>query len=134
MGIDRHEIVAAADLHAMAGVIDQSDLRARCFTQEVTCHLLHRHAVKVDAFDGKADFREAPGDRARVIGRIGRCLHVGVGVIADYQCDAPAGRRLRRGRRDGSSFSPVWASIDAVVRGAGAGASVTGNRLGVFAF
>ncbi len=40
--IDRNEIVAAVDLHAVAGIVDHRHLRPRRLAQEVADRLLHR--------------------------------------------------------------------------------------------
>ena len=91
--IDRHQIVAAVDLHAMAGVVDHRHLAARGLAQEIADRLLHRRAVEIDAFgDGKADVAQAFCNGMRVIGRIGQRLDMGIGAVADHERDAPAGR------------------------------------------
>ena len=64
----------------------------RRLAQEIAGRLLHRRAVEIDAFrDGKADVAQALRDRARIVGRIGQRLDMGIGAVADHQRDAPDG-------------------------------------------
>ena len=107
LDIDRHQIIAAVDLNAVAGVVDHRDLRPRRLAQEIADRLLHRRAVEVDAFGHReADVAQALCDRARIVGRIGQRPDMGVGAVADHECDTPAApppvscAALLRRRRD----------------------------------
>jgi hypothetical protein len=91
LDVDRHQIVAAIDLHAMAGVIDEGYLRAYRLQQEIADRLLHCVAVEIEAFrDGKSDITQASRDRMRIVRRIGQRLDVRIGAVADHQRHAPA--------------------------------------------
>jgi hypothetical protein len=99
--IDGNEPVAAIDLHAMAGIVDDGDLRARGLAQEFADHALRAGAIEIDAFGhGKADAAKTLCDGAGIVGGVGQRLDVRVGAIADDERDAaPAGGwRRRRGR------------------------------------
>ena len=121
LDIDRHQIIAAVDLHAVAGVVDHRHLRPRGIAQEIADRRLHRRAVEVDAFGHhEADVAQALCHRARIVGRIGQRPDMRIGAVADHQRNAPAGllrcralallRQARAGRRSPASSAALPAA------------------------
>ena len=90
LDIDRRQVIAAVDLHAVTGVVDHRHLRPRGIAQEVADRHLHRRAIEVGAFGHyEADVAQAFCHRARIIGRIGQRPDTRIGAVADHQRDAP---------------------------------------------
>ena len=88
--IDRHEIVAAVDLHAVAGIIEHRDLRARRLGRKSRASSAWLR-VEIDAFGPRTRCRAGSSRSSGVVDRIWQRLEVGIGAVADHQRDAPAG-------------------------------------------
>ena len=97
--IDRDQVIAAVDLHAVARIEQKRDLGLRDLAQEIPDQPLHAGAVEVGALQYvKADLAQRCRDRARIIGRIGKRPGMGVFAVADDQSDTI----LCGGRQHGS--------------------------------
>ena len=95
-GVDGQQIVGAADLDAVAGVIHDRNVGIARGVGEVPDHPAHRAAAQVVLrfHDVEARGAEQRGDGAGVFLRIGQRPDVGIVRIADDQRDALFGKRI----------------------------------------
>jgi len=94
VGIDRQEIVAAADRDAVAGVVEHGDVGALRLAAEIQQLLGHLVAGEVGAFDHlEADIAQRRCHRLGVDRRVRQLRDVLVGAVADDESDAAVGLR-----------------------------------------
>ena len=86
--VDRHQIIAAFDLHAMAGVVDDRDLRARTAQEFADRRLLATRSRSMPSFTTKP-IRAGSWRWRGVVDRVGQRRDVRVGAVADHERDAP---------------------------------------------
>ena len=92
VGIDRQQIIGAADGDAVASVEEQRDVGALCLLAEFEQPLRHLVARQVGALDDiEADVAQCAGHRFGVDRRIGKGRHILVGAVADDKGDATVG-------------------------------------------
>ena len=92
VGVDRQQVVGAADGDAVAGVEEQRDVGALRLLAEFEQPLGHLVAGEVGAFDHlEADIAQHARHRLGVDRRIWKRLNVLVGAVADDKGDAPVG-------------------------------------------
>ena len=95
IGVDRHEIVLAAHLHAVAGIVEQRDVGPCICASEGLHRLVERALVEVE-LRAAADQRETEPLRVRrdqrgVVAGIVEPRDVPVGRVADHQRHALLG-------------------------------------------
>ena len=94
VGRGRDQVVLAADLDAVPGIVEQGDVGADHRLDEALEGLLHADLVEVGAeHDLEVEPAQRLGDGARVLGRVRERRRVGVGAVADDERDAPLGER-----------------------------------------
>jgi hypothetical protein len=96
-GVDRHEIVAAAELHCVPAVIDERDVGVAGNTGEPDGRFLHTGLVEIEADDR---LEAKPLQHLRHVGRIIPWIlqrgGVLVGRITNDECDTLLGVRWKR--------------------------------------
>ena len=104
LGVDRHQIVDASELHGVAAVIEQRHVGLARGASEFDGGVLHLGLVEIDADDGlEADAFQRSYHVLGIVARIGKLGGIGIGAIANDQRNALLGER-RRGpcdERDG---------------------------------
>ncbi len=94
VGVDRQQIIGAADGDAVSGVEEHCDVGALCLLAEVEQLLRHLVAGEVGAFDHvEADIAQRPCHRLGVDRRVRQCGDVLVGAVADHEGDTLLGAR-----------------------------------------
>ena len=90
VGVDRHEIVLAAGLDAVAGIVDDRDVGAFGVLDEALQRPAQPARIAIGHHVGlEAELVEQFLDGPRIVGRIGQRCDVLVVAIADDQRDAP---------------------------------------------
>ena len=98
VGVDRQEIVGAADGDAVTGIEEHGDVGALSALAKVEQLLGHLVAGQVGAFDDvEADIAEHGGHRLGVDRRVRQLRDVLVGAVADHEGHAFIGHRRLRG-------------------------------------
>ena len=93
VGVDRQQVVGAADRDAVAGVEEHGDVGALRALAEIEQLLGHLVAGEVGAFDDlEADIAQRGGHRLGVHRRVRKLGHVLVGAVADHEGDALVGK------------------------------------------
>ena len=96
LGIDRHQIVLSAMLHAMAGVKHQSGVGVLREPREARDGALHPPLGEIALHDDiEADRLQRRRHILGVVDRVGKHLRVLVGRIADHQRDSLLSKRRR---------------------------------------
>jgi hypothetical protein len=99
IGANRHQIIGAADLHAVAGVIEKRDIGALNPLAKILHGLIHRGLVKIELSattnQDKTQAGKGVGHQPRVLARIVERGDISVGRVADYERYAFLGRRRR---------------------------------------
>ena len=99
LGIDRHEVVLAVNLQAVAGIEEQREVGAVELAAELADRVVHGAPIEIAAFH---HIEAKPAQRrrhvARVIGRIGQAAGDAVVAVADDERDL-AGECARAGDR-----------------------------------
>ena len=108
-GVDRHEVVLRRELEAVAGIVEERDIRLAGLADEARDEALHPRLVEIGAGDDlEAEALEGAGDVARVVARIGQRLQFPVAAVADDEGDpllrlrhagAEDDERRKKGRR-----------------------------------
>ena len=102
-GVDRDDVVDAADLDAVSGEVDHGPVGAGRQIAELLERAAERGQIGVQHLAHLAEAHRAQrgGQRLGVVGGIRQDRHVLVGAVADDECDAALGRRLAFGPRLG---------------------------------
>ena len=107
LGIDRHDVVAAFVLQAVARIIGQGRLRALRRTREMPEVLANRVPSEIDAAEHlETGVLERVRHVPRIVLRIRESREAGVLRVADHERDASAGRSgdsQFRGQRQGDA-------------------------------
>ncbi len=92
VGVNRQQIVGAADGDAVTGIKEDGDVGALRLLAEVQQLFRHLVAGEVGAFDDlEADIAQHAGHRLGVDRRVRKLGDVLVGAVADHESDAPFG-------------------------------------------
>ena len=92
VGIDRQQVIGAADGDAVAGIEEHRDVGALCLLAELEQPLGHGIAGQVGAFDDvETHIAQHGRHRLGVDRRVGKLRHVLVGAVADDEGDAFVG-------------------------------------------
>ena len=92
VGVDRQQVIGAADGDAVAGIEEHGDVGALRPLAEVEQLFGHLVAGEVGAFDHlEADVAQHAGHRLGVDGRVGQRRDVLVGAVADDESDPTLG-------------------------------------------
>ena len=92
-GVGRNEVGGAADLDAVAGVVDDRPVGVRGLVTEGLQCVDHGRERKVVALDdvGKAEPPQAGGDGAGVVGGVGETLDRAADGVANHKRHTPPG-------------------------------------------
>ncbi len=99
IGGHRHQVIGATDLHAVAGIIEQADIRTLDLIAEALYRIVELRLVEIE-LGAATDDRKAEGTQGichqpGVVPWIVERRDVLVGRVADHQRDALVGKRLR---------------------------------------
>ncbi len=92
IGVHRHKIVAAANLHAVTGVIEQPDIGALQLLAEALDGVIEGVLVEIElcaaADQAEAVAQQCAGDELCIVRRIVEPADIAVGRIANHKRDA----------------------------------------------
>ena len=104
IGADRHEVVGAAHLQAVTGVVEQADIGARRWlpnsARRIAARLFEVELGAV-AHQCEAERTQRGRHQSRIVRRVGEPRHVRIGRVADDQRHALVGERGRAERQAG---------------------------------
>ena len=107
LGADGHEVVAASELEAVSGIIEERNVGARQLQGEFLDRALHRGEIEIEFERNLEPQRlQRRGDVLRVVRRIGERGDVLVGAVADDKGEAvvrPRRQGDERKRDDGEN-------------------------------
>jgi hypothetical protein len=96
LGVDRHQIIDAGELHGVTTIIKDSNIGVARHPCELDCVLIHPGLVQIEADDG---FEAGAGQRSRdilgIIPRIGQVDRVFVCAVSYHKRDALVGESGR---------------------------------------
>jgi putative ABC transport system substrate-binding protein len=100
VGINRNEVVFAADLHAMARIVEQPHVGSRQLRPEGLHRSVKGRLVEIElrssAHERETESTQGIGQELGIVGWIIQYCHIAVGRIADHKCDAFFRKRGRR--------------------------------------
>ena len=87
-GIDGDQIIPPVHLHTMSGIEKQGHICIGSCVGKLSNLGPHGGVVEiVAAIDGETEFLQRGGNVRRVVGRVWQRIDVGVGAVANHQCD-----------------------------------------------